>query len=82
MVYKTGPRQVLRRMLKEPSLKSSGLCISVFQDRHDKGAFNMFENIFFKRSIFSYFCQTSGTSFEDNLSNKPCTGHDQVFNIF
>ena len=48
-------------MLKQPSLKSSGLYISVFQDRPDKGALNMFktmlENSSFirKRSKMIYF---------------------------
>ena len=34
------------RMIKQPALKSSGLQISVFQDRTDNGAFNMFKNLF------------------------------------
>ena len=37
-------------MLKGPALKSSGLHISVFQGGPDRGAFNMFENLFKKCS--------------------------------
>ena len=36
------------RMLKQPRLKSSGLSISVLQDRPDRGALNMFINMFKK----------------------------------
>ena len=36
------------QMLKKTSLKSSVLYISVFQDRPQRGAFNMFENMFEK----------------------------------
>ena len=34
------------QMLKGPVLKSLGLYILVFQDRPDRGAFNMFKNMF------------------------------------
>ena len=36
------------RMLKGPGLKSSGLYISVFQDRPNWGTLNMFKNMFEK----------------------------------
>ena len=35
-------------MLKAPPLKSSGLHILVFQDRSERGAFNMFEKVFLR----------------------------------
>ena len=34
------------QMLKGPALKSSGLYISVFQDRNNRGAVNMFKNMY------------------------------------
>ena len=39
-----------RRMLKVPPLKSSGLHILVFQDRSERGKFNMFEKVIFHQS--------------------------------
>ena len=36
-------RAKIWQMLKAPPLKSSGLYILVFQDRPDRGAYNMFE---------------------------------------
>ena len=39
---------ILGRMLKAPPLKSSGLRISVFRDRSERGAFNMFKKYIWK----------------------------------
>ena len=49
-------------MLKAPPLNSLGLHILVFQDRFERGAYNMFKNPFekVKKNIFPISGQTMG----------------------